>query len=227
MIDLHTHSTASDGTDNPQALVHAAHEAGLSAIALTDHDTLGGLPEASTAAADLGLRLVPGCEISCEVDRGTCHLVVLFLDGDAGPLQDRLSDLQRGRDDRNVRIVEVLRAEGLDITLDEVLVRAGGGSVGRPHVAAVLKEKGLVASIDEAFDRWLARGRSAYVERARLAPAEAIQLAHASGAVTVLAHPLSLDRTGDDLDAVVAEFASLGLDAMEVEYGRYSSGSGP
>lgn len=221
MIDLHAHSTASDGTDAPTELVRLAATAGLSALALTDHDTLEGLASARDAAEGVGLRLVPGCEISCEVVRGTMHLVVLFLEGDGGPLQSRLGALRAARDDRNVRIVETLNAHGLDVTLEEVLAKAGTGSVGRPHVAHVLVDKGYVTAIDEAFDRWLAKGRPGYVERARLDALEAIALAHASGAVTVLAHPFSLDLPPDELDSFIAELASAGLDGIEVEYGRY------
>lgn len=222
VIDLHTHSTASDGSDAPAGILRLAAEANLAAVALTDHDTVEGLDEARDSAETVGVRLISGCELSCTVDRGTMHVVVLFLDDEEGPLQARLAELRAGRDRRNEQIVEVLRREGLDITLDDVLEQAGGGAVGRPHVAAVLLEKGYVASIQEAFDRWLAKGRPAYMERFRMDPAEAIDLAHRSGAVTVLAHPFSLDRAGGELDGFVAELTGLGLDGIECEYGRYS-----
>lgn len=221
MIDLHAHSSASDGSDAPTDFVRKAAESGLSAVALTDHDTLEGIDEATTAAAEVGIRLIPGCELSCEVATGTMHLIVLFLEGDDGRLQSRLGELRAGRDDRNVRIVEALNGLGFDVSLDEVLAKAGVGSVGRPHVAAVMMEKGYVSSITEAFDLWLAKGRPGYVERARLDPAEAIELSHRSGAVTVLAHPRSLDRRPHELDAFVGELVTLGLDGIEVEYGRY------
>lgn len=221
MIDLHTHSTASDGTVAPADLVARAAEMGVAAMALTDHDTVEGLPEAAAAGAVHGVRVVPGVELSCEVDAGTLHLVVLFLEGDDGPLQSRLGALRAGRDDRNLRIVETLQAHGMDVALDEVLAEAGTGSVGRPHVAAVMRAKGYVASINEAFDEWLAKGRTAYVERDRLEAGDAVALAHASGAVAVLAHPLSLDRPPEELEAFVASLAEAGLDGLEVEYGRY------
>lgn len=221
MIDLHAHSSASDGSDAPSRFVRKAAEGGLSAVALTDHDTLEGIDEALAAAADVGIRLVPGCELSCEVASGTMHLIVLFLEGHDGPLQSRLGELRAGRDDRNVRIVEALSGLGFDVSLGEVLAKAGEGSVGRPHVAAVMMDKGYVSSITEAFDLWLAKGRPGYVERARLDPAEAIDLSHRSGAVTVLAHPRSLDRRPHELDTFVGELAALGLDGIEVEYGRY------
>lgn len=221
MIDLHTHSTASDGSDPPAAVMARAAAAGLSAVALTDHDTVEGLAEARAAAATAGVRLVPGCELSCEVGAATMHLLVYFLADGPGPLQDRLGGLQAARSDRNRRIVAVLQAHGLDVTLDDVLEEAGGGSVGRPHVAGVLLRKGYVESVQEAFNVWLAKGRPAYLDRDRLLPAEAIALAHESGAVAVLAHPTSLGYDRPALERFVAGLAGDALDGMECEYGRY------
>jgi predicted metal-dependent phosphoesterase TrpH len=149
------------------------------------------------------------------------HLLVYFPDPE-GPLAPRLRDLQHARTMRNDRIVERLRDAGVDITVDDVLAEAGDGSVGRPHIAAVLVRAGAAASIDDAFDRWLAKGRPAYVERLRLAPREAIALAHDSAAVTSLAHPGSLGLEGGALRAFVARLAEAGLDAVECEYARYA-----
>jgi 3',5'-nucleoside bisphosphate phosphatase len=222
VIDLHTHSKASDGSDAPAALVALAARAGLSALALTDHDTVEGLTEARAAAAEFGVRLIQGCELSCEVGSATMHLLVYFLADGPGPLQDRLAGLQAARADRNRRIVDVLQRHGLDVTLDEILSEAGGGSVGRPHVAGVLLRKGYVASVQEAFDLWLAKGRPAYLDRERLLPSEAIALAHASGAVAVLAHPTSVCPEGPELERFVAGLAADGLDGVECEYGRYA-----
>lgn len=221
MIDLHVHSTASDGTNSPAELAEIAARAGLSAFALTDHDTLEGLSEAGDAANAHGVRLVPACEISCEVEHGTMHLLVYFLEDRPGPLQDRLSTLQSGRAGRNDRIVEALQSNGVELSIEEVLEEAGGGSVGRPHLAAVLLRKGYVSSIQEAFDTWLAKGRPAYFERERLSPEESISLARASGAVSVLAHPGTLSMETAELDSFVAELASMGLDGIEAEYARY------
>jgi len=221
VIDLHCHSTASDGSDAPAALMALAARQGLSAVALTDHDTVEGLAEARAAVA-AGVRLVEGCELSCEVGSATMHLLVYFLADGPGPLQDRLAGLQAARADRNRRIVSVLQGHGLDVTLDEILAEARGGSVGRPHVAGVLLHKGYVTSVQEAFDQWLAKGRPAYLDRERLLPAEAIALAHASGAVAVLAHPTSLGYDGAELEQFVAGLAAEGLDGIECEYGRYT-----
>ena len=195
---------------------------GLSAVALTDHDTVEGLAEARAAAEAIGVRLIQGCELSCEVGAATMHLLVYFLDDGPGPLQDRLAGLQEARADRNRRIVDVLRSHDVDVTLEEILEEAGAGSVGRPHVAGVLLAKGYVTSVQEAFDVWLAKGRPAYLERDRLLPAEAIRLAHESGAVTVLAHPTSLGFNPVELEQFIAGLAADGLDGMECEYGRYS-----
>jgi 3',5'-nucleoside bisphosphate phosphatase len=222
VIDLHAHSTASDGSIAPAALMALAARQKLSAVALTDHDTIEGLTEARAAAAEVGVRLVQGCELSCEVGSATMHLLVYFLADGPGPLQDRLADLQAARADRNRRIVDVLQGHGLDVTLDEILLEAGGGSIGRPHVAGVLLRKGYVASVQEAFDVWLGNGKPAYLDRDRLLPAEAIALAHASGAVAVLAHPTSLGFEGAELEQFVAGLAAEGLDGVECEYGRYA-----
>jgi predicted metal-dependent phosphoesterase TrpH len=222
MIDLHAHSTASDGSDSPSELMELAERVGLVAVALTDHDTVEGLAEARSACEELGVRLVPGCELSCEVGPATMHLLVYFLSDGPGPLQDRLSRLQAARSDRNERIVAVLRDHGLDVTLEEILDESGGGSVGRPHVAGVLLRKGYVGSIQEAFDAWLGKGKPAYLDRERLLPADAIELAHASGAVAVLAHPTSLGFEGRELERFVAGLAADGLDGMECDYGRYA-----
>jgi 3',5'-nucleoside bisphosphate phosphatase len=222
VIDLHAHSTASDGSDSPAALIALAARQGLSAVALTDHDTVEGLAEARAAAAGAGVRLVQGCELSCEVGPATMHLLVYFLADGPGPLQDRLAGLQAARADRNRRIVDVLQSHGVDVTLEEILTEAGGGSVGRPHVAGVLQRKGYVDSVQEAFDVWLGKGRPAYLERDRLLPSEAIDLAHASGAVAVLAHPTSLGYEDTELERFVGGLAADGLDGMECEYGRYS-----
>jgi 3',5'-nucleoside bisphosphate phosphatase len=224
VIDLHSHSTMSDGTDSPTRVVELAGEAELSALALTDHDTLEHLPEARAAAGAYPLRLVPGCEISCELAGrapGAMHLLVFFVDDAPGQLCDRLAELQAARNQRNVQIVEALNEHGVSITVEAVLAQAGPGSVGRPHIARVLMEEGYVASIQEAFDVWLGKGRPAYFERDRLGPEDAIDLTHASGGVCAIAHPGSLGLADDTLDAFVGELSDAGLDGLECEYGAY------
>lgn len=221
-VDLHTHSTASDGTDSPTELVVAALEIGLTALALTDHDTVEGVAEARQAAQGSGLELIPGTELSLGFDHGGMHLVVLWLEPDQGPLQDRLGGLQSGRDERNREIVERLRHLEMPIEMDEVLAEAGAGSVGRPHIAAVMMAKGYVPDIRTAFDLWLAAGRPAYVGRERLGPEEAITLARESGAVPVLAHPHTLGiHRADEMSRLLSRLSAAGLVGLEAEYSLY------
>lgn len=223
-VDLHTHSTASDGSDSPAELVRRAAEAGLTALAIADHDTLDGIEEARAAADRAGIQLIPGTELSLEWDEGGMHLVVLWLEPGPGPLQDRLEELRHGRDGRNERIVERLRGLGVDIDLAEVLDEAGDGSVGRPHIAEVMRRHGFVPDIKTAFDLFLAKGAPAYVDRPRLHPEEGITLARASGGVPILAHPHTLGVDGPGaLDAVLERLVDAGLVGIEVLYGSYDT----
>jgi len=221
VIDLHTHSTVSDGSDSPEELAELAAGAGLRAFALTDHDRLDGLSAARSRATELGVELVPGCELSCD-HPGTMHVLVYDVDAGEGPLQDHLLVLQDARETRNDRMAERLAALGLPVSRDEMETEAGGIGVGRPHVAAILVRKGIVGSVQEAFDTWLSKGRPAYVEKDRLSPADALRLARASGGRPVLAHPLSLGLGPTELEATVRELADLGLCGIEAIYGRYS-----
>ena len=221
-VDLHSHSTASDGSDSPDELVRRAAEARITSLALTDHDTLDGIPEAKAAARREGIDLIPGTELSLEWEAGGMHLVVLWLKPGPGPLQDRLEELRSGRDGRNTQIVERLRAMAIDVDIEEVHAIAGDGAVGRPHIAEVMRRKGYVPDIKTAFDRFLAKGAPAYVDRPRLHPEEGIRLARLSGAVPILAHPhtLGVDRPSD-LDALLERLVSAGLVGMECLYGTY------
>jgi predicted metal-dependent phosphoesterase TrpH len=221
VIDLHTHSTVSDGSDPPERIPELAHEAGCRAVALTDHDRVDGLAAAERRAAELGVELIRGVEISCE-HSGTMHLLVYFLPPGEGPLQDELVRLQEARDSRNQRIGSVLAGLGLPVTYDEIQAEAGGMGAGRPHIASILVRKGVVGSIQEAFDVWLAKGKPAYLDKERLTPDAAMRLAVASGGVPVLAHPLSLGLGPAETSAVVTELVGYGLVGVESIYGRYS-----
>lgn len=214
-VDLHTHSRISDGSDSPTALVEKASAASLSAIALTDHDTQQGIPEARAAADRSGIELIPGVEVSC--GKGT-HLVVLFLEPGQGPLQDRLATVREGRETRNARMVDRLVELGIDITLEEVEEEAGEGVVGRPHFAAVLIRKGVIGSPQEAFERFLAAGGAAYIPRETFTIEEAIPLARQSGAVPVLAHPHTPQLGDVSLLDYLERLRDLGLVGMEVLY---------
>ena len=216
MIDLHTHSNVSDGSDTPARVAELAAAVGCTAFALTDHDRLDGVVEAGAVAAAAGVQLVPGCEISCEWTPGTMHVLVYFVEPGEGPLQEELVRLQLARDARNERMCEVL-----GISYDELQKEAGGIGAGRPHAAAVLVRRGVATSIPDAFDRFLAKGKPGYVEKERLPPAEAVRLARASGGVAVLAHPFSLGLPPAELDRAVGELAGLGFAGLEAVYGGY------
>jgi predicted metal-dependent phosphoesterase TrpH len=221
MIDLHTHSTVSDGSDEPARIPELALAAGCRAVALTDHDRVDGVAEAAARALQLGIELVPGVEISCE-HPGTMHLLVYFLPAGSGPLQDELARLQEARDNRNRRMASLMASLGLPVTYEEIQEEAGGMGAGRPHIARILVRKGVVGSIQEAFDVWLAKGQPAYMDKERLAADVAVRLAVASGGVAVLAHPLSLGLDPAGTAAVVGELRGYGLAGVESIYGRYS-----
>jgi 3',5'-nucleoside bisphosphate phosphatase len=224
VIDLHTHSTVSDGTDPPGRVVELAAEAGCSAVALTDHDSLAGTGPARRRAAELGITLVPGCEVSCRpVATGGMHVLVYFVEEDSGPLHEELGRLRRDRRDRNLALAARLAQLGLPVTYEQVVAVAGDESgIGRPHFAAALVEAGAAESIDDAFARYLANGRPAYVPKARLSGAEVAALARDSGGVAVLAHPYSLGLDGPELARVVGQLAEAGFGGIEAVYGRYS-----
>lgn len=222
MLDLHTHSTASDGSDAPERIPELASAAGCAAVALTDHDTLDGVAPARRRAEALGVDLVPGCEVSCEWAPGTLHVLVYFVEPGEGPLQAELARLRQDREERNLEMVDRLSALGLPLTLEEVDAEAGGQGTGRPHMASVLVRKGVVGSVQEAFDTYLARGKPGYVSKARLSPRTVAELARASGGVAVVAHPLSLKLEPGPLASTVAELAAAGISGLEAVYGRYS-----
>lgn len=221
VIDLHTHSTVSDGSDQPEAIPELAAAAGCRAVALTDHDRLEGIEAAAERARTLGVEFVPGCELSCE-HTGTMHVLVYFLEPGEGPLQDTLERLQTARATRNQRMAALMQQLGLPVGYEEIVAEAGGENAGRPHIAAILVRKGVVGSIQEAFDVWLAKGQPAYLDKERLTPDTAVRLARASGAVPVLAHPFSLGLAPAELESTVAELAGFGLGGVEAIYGRYS-----
>ena len=221
-VDLHLHSTFSDGSDEPEDLVAAAHRVGLTAIALTDHDNLGGIERATAAADEAGISLIPGTELSVDWDSGAMHLLVYFLEPGPGPLQDELVSIQEGREERNREMIDQLNRVGIEITDADVIERSGEGVTGRPHFAAVLVAKGHAESISDAFDRYLARGRPGYVPRRRLTAHAAIELAKLSGCVTSVAHPHTLGVGADEYAAAFTSLAGMGLDGIEAHYAEYT-----
>ncbi|MEU9295849.1 PHP domain-containing protein [Streptomyces sp. NPDC048266] len=217
-IDLHTHSTASDGTDSPADLVRNAAAAGLDVVALTDHDTTRGHAEAIEALPE-GLTLVTGAELSCRVDGIGLHMLAYLFDPEEPEL---LAERELVRDDRVPRaraMVDKLRELGVPVTWEQVARIAGDGSVGRPHVAEALVELGVVPDVSGAFTpEWLADGGRAYVGKHELDPVEAIRLVKAAGGVTVFAHPLAVKRGQVLPEASIARLAEAGLDGIEVDH---------
>lgn len=217
-VDLHTHSTASDGAAAPRAVVEAAIAARLSCVALTDHDSIDGVGEALAAGASSGIRVVAGCELSAHDGDEEVHLLALHI-RDTDAIAPSLRSFRDGRVDRAAAMVKLLNTMGVPVTFEQVVVAAGGGAVGRPHVARVLIAGGFVADHREAFDRYLAAGRPAYVPKPRLELRDAIGIAHSAGALAVWAHP----GRGGNL-ARVERFAALGLDGIEVRHPGHSPG---
>jgi predicted metal-dependent phosphoesterase TrpH len=217
-VDLHCHSTASDGTFAPQQVVQLAQRSGLTGLALTDHDTIAGVAPAAAEAARLGIDFIPGIEISATPPpRGTLHVLGYGVDPHSAVLHDMTRQLLEGRDTRNPRIIERLRELGVAITMPEVEQEAGGDVIGRPHIAAILVRKGYVSSIKEAFNKYLAEGGLAYFDKERLSPARALELIRLSGGVAVLAHPIQLRFENDaQLDRQVKDLVDLGLGGIEV-----------
>jgi 3',5'-nucleoside bisphosphate phosphatase len=223
MIDLHMHSTCSDGTYSPSELVQRAKAAGVTRMALTDHDTVAGLSEARSEAERQGIAFIGGLEISAELQPGTMHILGYGFDEASPDLLDKLEYVQRARRERNPKIVEKLRVLGLELTMEEVAAKAGGTVVGRPHFAQVMVEKGYAQSTQEVFDKYLAKGKPAYLDKVRLSPEESVAAIRAAGGVAVLAHPLQLKAKDDaDLDAMVERLARAGLQGMECYYRNHT-----
>ena len=216
-VDLHTHSTASDGTLPPERVIEAAAQCGLTALALTDHDTIDGLEAARDAGARAGVRVIAGVELSAFHDNHEVHLLALHISQLAG-LQRRLTELRLLRHSRAEQIVEKLNSLGVDITLDEVLLQANGGAVGRPHIARALMAKGVVHDFRDAFTQYLGAHGSAFIPKAKLSLEDAIAIAHEAGGLAVWAHPGDGGRR-ERLEPLVRA----GLDGIEVRHPSHSS----
>lgn len=224
LIDLHCHSTASDGSLTPTELVCRARDKGLKAIAIADHDTTGGISEALAEGAKSGLEVIPAVEISAEVSSGSMHVLGYFIDHASPGLLAALRRLQDSRETRNHRIIERLRSLHLEISYEELQNISGEGQIGRPHIAQLLVEKGFISSLQEAFEVYLKKGRPAYVEKFRFTPLEAIKLIAQAGGMAVLAHPGSLNKSFDELDKMVCALKAGGLRGLEVLYPDHSAG---
>lgn len=223
MIDLHTHSVFSDGSLMPETLAEKAAEMGLSALALTDHDTTAGVPQFLAACARCGIEGIPGVEISADFSPGTMHLLGFFVDPEAQSLQEALARLRTGREKRNRKIVEKLASLGMQLEWDAIKVLAGGDVVGRPHIAEAMVNCGYVNSRQKAFQRFLRRGAAAYEERYRLSPEVGITRICDAGGVPVLAHPFTLGLSFRKLRACVADLVEHGLAGIEVFYPEHGA----
>jgi predicted metal-dependent phosphoesterase TrpH len=216
-VDLHMHSTASDGACGPREVARAARAIGLAAIALTDHDTVDGLAEARAEGDALGVRVVAGVELSAVEGDAETHLLGLHL-RDTSTLEARLRDLRQMRLTRAERIVGRLNELGVRVTLEDVLVQSGGGAVGRPHIARAMVNEGWATDLRDAFDRYLGNGKAAFVPKERLSMADAITMIHDAGGLAFLAHP---GQAGTKQR--VESLLPLGIDGLEVRHPSHSS----
>lgn len=219
-IDLHTHSSVSDGTDSPTSLVHLAREAGLAVIALTDHDTFDGVAQAVEAGKRLGVRVLGGLEMSCEVDGDSVHLLAYGCDRRHRGLGAELARNREARTGRLQAFADRLTELGMPLSLADIKEQSGlSPSVGRPHVADAMVARGYVADRTEAFDRWLADDKPGYVGRYSTPLADAVDLVHAAGGVAVLAHPWGRGRANTLTAALIADLVrDHGLEGIEVDH---------
>jgi predicted metal-dependent phosphoesterase TrpH len=223
-IDLHSHSTASDGTLPPEDVVRLAKKIGLSALALTDHDTIAGIHAAAAEAQKLGIDFLPGIEISCTYPRpGTMHLLGYGIDPASPVLASMTQTLVGGRDARNLQIIQKLNDIGIPITLKEVQDIAGGDVIGRPHFAQVLVRRGVVSNTQEAFDTYLGQGGRVFVDKEQLTAKRAIEMIRQSGGLPVLAHPSQLRKENNaQLENAIKELIDYGLAGVEVMHSDHT-----
>jgi predicted metal-dependent phosphoesterase TrpH len=228
-VDLHIHSTASDGTLSPSEILFLAKKLNLSAISITDHDTIDGVKEAFRAGIPPSIKLLTGVEVSTAAPSffpgsGSLHILGYGVQLDHVELIETLEVLQHARDHRNPRIIERLNSLGIDVSLNDVIVDAGKCQLGRPHIAQYMLKKGFVQSIDEAFDKYLGKGKPAYVDKYRVDPAKAIEIIRQAGGIPVLAHPCLIKTTGDQsLEKLVQELKKIGLMGLEAYYPDHSA----
>ncbi|MEN8253927.1 MAG: PHP domain-containing protein [Verrucomicrobiota bacterium] len=222
MIDLHTHSIYSDGTNTPAELVAMAERHGLKALALTDHDTVAGIPELLAAAENSSVKAVPGIELSAEWERGAMHVLGYFIDHANPALLERIERLRKGRDERNVEILKKLNRLGYRLLWEDVERQAGKeGVVGRPHIAAALVERGHMKSKKAVFELLLAKGRPGYVDRERFSAEKCIDFIRQAGGIAVLAHPATIHLPDGQLRTLVGGLKEHGLGGIEAYYAEH------
>lgn len=215
MIDLHTHSTASDGSLSPTALVHVAALQGITALALTDHDTLAGLSEAEQAAKQEDIRFIPGIEIEISWEPGEFHLLGLGVSKPSPAFMEAIDGLAQKREARNYAIIERMQEAGIEVQYEDILALSGGHSVGRPHFASFMVNRHIVKNHEQAFEKYLAKGKPFFVPRECLELRQALALIKESGGITVLAHPMSLYVAWGSLPSLISNFHEQGMDGIE------------
>ena len=223
-IDLHTHTTASDGAMRPEELVRYAESCGLDAVAITDHDSVAGLEEAHKASHGLAIEVIDGVELSAEYP-AELHILGYFMDPYAAILQGAVAELQRWRGVRNGQMIDRLNELGFSITREDVLARKPGAdmaSIGRVHMALALVEKGYIATVQAAFDEYLTKTGKAYIERQRFSPQKSIEIIKQSGGYAFFAHPALTQKNPDKLSALVEELMGYGLDGIECYHSAHS-----
>lgn len=221
-VDLHTHSNKSDGSLSPTELVTLAHKKGLSAIALTDHDTTAGLDEAIQTGNQLGITVIAGVELSCEYQGRDVHIVGLDIDHQNLHFAKTLQEFVDSRDLRNKKMCQKLTDAGMPVDYDELMQTFGKSVITRAHYARFMLEKGYIKSLSEAFDRYIGDNCPYYIPREKVTPKQGIELILSAGGIPVLAHPLLYKMGKDRLNTLVTELKSVGLVALEAVYCTYT-----
>lgn len=220
-VDLHLHTTASDGSLSPAELVAMAKRAGYAAIAITDHDNTGGLPEAAAAGARLGVEVVPGIELSTEYAGLEVHILGYFIDPGAESLSDLLETALLHREERNTRICQVLQAAGVDVSMEELRETFPGAVLGRPHIGQVMVKKGYVGDVKQAFREYLGKGAKCYVPKVNMPMERAIRRISDAGGLPVLAHPYQYELEDAGLRTLIETAKGYGVVGMECVYSKY------
>ncbi len=221
-VDLHIHTIASDGTFTPEEVILEAKKRGLKALAITDHDTVDGIEEAKRKAQEIGIEFVQGIEISCNTQDYEVHILGYFLNLEDKKFTNELEELKKARDNRNLKIVEKLKACGIDADLEEIAKMAPGKIISRLHFANYLVEKGVVLSKEEAFDKYLGKRGKAYIPKENFPPERAVKMLSENGAFVSLAHPKLVVNNDGIIENMISNLVKVGLNGIEAQYGTFS-----
>lgn len=224
IVDLHVHSTESDGTFTPEELVEEAKKVGLSAFALTDHDTVSGVKKALDAAKDTGIEVIPGVELSTDYNGKEVHIVGLYIDIEHPKLLSQTAAFRECRNNRNEKMIEALQKEGFDITFEKLVAENPDCVITRANIARYLYEHGMIKSVQEAFDKYIGDGCRCYINRFKVSPMDAVKLIKEAGGIAILAHPLLYHMSSVTLQKLIDELKAAGLDGIEAIYSTYTPG---